>query len=277
MNENSFKGIALTFVSLGAMSFNSCNLKNNEDKNEVYEPEVVHEYVYDKPKETADIEFVTNTQEDIKNVVVEVIPEPTPEPTKWHDISAYFYLTKNAYLFNDQSFDNPLELVDAYQKVFVFKTNYNWTYVMLDNGKVGYMEPYLLYRLADELFVEVDISDQTTKLYNNHKEVYSTSNVTGKDSTPTDIGYFDIDSKTKSTYLTSYNPDGTLEYSTYVDYWMPYNYGEGLHDAPWQNGHFGDKEWYHTGGSHGCVNMPSDAAGYIYDNVDVGTMVLVHK
>lgn len=214
---------------------------------------------------------------ELETIIDEVIETPTPEVNPWHDIRAYFYVSKNAYIFQDESFNNPGELVEAFQKVFVLKANNDWSYVMSDSGTCGYMEPYLLFRLPDQVFVEVDISDQTTKLYYNHEMVYSTSNVTGKDTTPTDIGYFDIDGKTKSTYLTSYRSDGTLEYSTYVDYWMPYNYGEGLHDAPWQNGHFGDTDWHHTGGSHGCVNMPSEAAEYIYDNVEIGTKVLVHK
>lgn len=34
---------------------------------------------------------------------------------------------------------------------------------------------------------------------------------------------------------------------------------------------------YIYNGSHGCVNLPYDAAKIIYENTDVGTPVLVHK
>ena len=206
-------------------------------------------------------------------------PEPAPAPVydPWYEINAYYYLTKDAFLFKDESFDNPGTLIDAYQKIYVIKYDGTWSYVRTENGEYGFMEPYLLNKLPEDVFVDVDISEQTTRLYYNYEEVFSTPNVTGKDKTPTDIGYFDIDSKTKDTYLTSYYPNGQLEYSTHVDYWMPYNGGEGLHDAPWQNGHFGEPDYYHWGGSHGCVNMPLESAAIIYENVDVGTKVLVHK
>ena len=60
-----------------------------------------------------------------------------------------------------------------------------------------------------------------------------------------------------------------------VDYWMRYNGGEGLHDANWRSV-FGT-ESYHYAGSHGCVNMPPAITDEIYENVEVGTKVLVHK
>ena len=278
------------------MTFNSCNFRNintNQHKEIVHNNSKKQEATlikYDEQKNEAEIIIPT----------VEPTPISTPTPTiepvietpiiekpvvietpiiedNWTNIYAYYYLTKPAYLFNDESFNNPSTLIDAYQKIYVIKYNGEWSYCVTDNGEYGYMEPYLLERLPEEIFVEVDLSTQTTKLYNNQEEIYSTPNVTGKDNTPTDEGYFDIDAKTMDTYLTSYYPNGALEYSTHVDYWMPYNGGEGLHDAPWQNGHFGDPDYYHYGGSHGCVNLPFESASIIYDNVNIGTRVLVHK
>ena len=52
---------------------------------------------------------------------------------------------------------------------------------------------------------------------------------------------------------------------------MPYNNGEGLHDAYWRY------YFYHTDGSHGCVNMPYDMAAYVYTKVNSGTNVLVEE
>lgn len=34
---------------------------------------------------------------------------------------------------------------------------------------------------------------------------------------------------------------------------------------------------YLGNGSHGCVNLPNEAAETIYDNVEAGTKVLVHR
>ena len=59
------------------------------------------------------------------------------------------------------------------------------------------------------------------------------------------------------------------DYTTYVNFWMPFLGGYGLHDATWRGSFGGDI--YHYDGSHGCVNLPYDAAAEIYDNISVGT------
>lgn len=37
------------------------------------------------------------------------------------------------------------------------------------------------------------------------------------------------------------------------------------------------RDIYLGNGSHGCVNLPNEAAETIYDNVEAGTKVLVHR
>jgi lipoprotein-anchoring transpeptidase ErfK/SrfK len=45
----------------------------------------------------------------------------------------------------------------------------------------------------------------------------------------------------------------------------------------------GDDEWnygdqtYHEYGSHGCVRVPREASEFVYNNYEVGDMVLVRK
>ena len=60
-----------------------------------------------------------------------------------------------------------------------------------------------------------------------------------------------------------------------VGYWMPFNGGIGFHDASWRS-EFGGTI-YKTNGSHGCVNLPKEAAKQIFLNIDQGTMVRVHE
>jgi hypothetical protein len=70
--------------------------------------------------------------------------------------------------------------------------------------------------------------------------------------------------------------DATLKgdnYESHVNYWMPFNMGEGLHDATWRKSFGGTI--YKTGGSHGCVNLPLSAAEKIYDIVEAGWPVIV--
>ena len=71
-----------------------------------------------------------------------------------------------------------------------------------------------------------------------------------------------------------YNGDGKPDYETPVSYWMPFNGGQGLHDAYWRYG-FGGDIWQYDG-SHGCVNLPTDVAAQLFDWSHVGDVVVVH-
>lgn len=67
-------------------------------------------------------------------------------------------------------------------------------------------------------------------------------------------------------------PDGTYEYETQVTYWMPFNGGIGFHDATWQAYFGGDRYTY--AGSHGCINMPLDAAATLYSIIDTNVPIV---
>ena len=64
------------------------------------------------------------------------------------------------------------------------------------------------------------------------------------------------------------------DYATPVSYWMPFNGGEGIHDANWRSSFGG--QIYKTNGSHGCLNMPPSVAAQIYSVVSTGYPVLVY-
>ena len=83
-----------------------------------------------------------------------------------------------------------------------------------------------------------------------------------------DIGIFPV------TYT---QKDATLKgpgYASFVHYWMPFNGGEGLHDATWR-GSFGGTIYKYSG-SHGCVNMPPSSAAQLYEMIEPGTPVLIY-
>lgn len=63
-------------------------------------------------------------------------------------------------------------------------------------------------------------------------------------------------------------------WNDHVDYWMPFDGQIGLHDSSWRTEYGGDI--YLTDGSHGCVNTPLDAMATIYNNITVGTLVVVY-
>ena len=55
---------------------------------------------------------------------------------------------------------------------------------------------------------------------------------------------------------------------------MPVYGNIGIHDAKWRKEFGGDI--YKNGGSHGCINLPKEAAEKIYDKVEVGTPVVMY-
>ena len=118
-------------------------------------------------------------------------------------------------------------------------------------------------------YVEVDLANQKAYYYKNGKQLIATNIVTGNMSSGmgTPAGVYKLRAKVRSTYLTGAN------YSSYVDYWMPFiGNSIGLHDASWRSSFGGNI--YKTNGSHGCVNMPRSAAKEFFDTVPVGTYVI---
>jgi len=121
--------------------------------------------------------------------------------------------------------------------------------------------------------IEVSISSQKVYYVKDGKMQLETSVVTGSSSHPTPRGIFRLSYKERNVTLTGPNGDGT-SYASKVSYWMPFNGGVGLHDAPWRSSFGGSI--YVNGGSHGCVNMPVQAAKKLYNSVEAGTLVYVY-
>ena len=164
---------------------------------------------------------------------------------------------------------NTLGNIDIYNKVFRISTDDNWDLIKC-NGMEGYIKTSDDEEVGNT-YVEVDISDQKVWYYKDNNLLVTSDVVTGKDQvSPTRVGWFKINGRRSNTYLKGPG------YSSYVNYWMPFDKGIGLHDAPWRNGVFGG-DIYLTSGSHGCVNMPYDTAKTIYENSSNGTKVLVHQ
>jgi lipoprotein-anchoring transpeptidase ErfK/SrfK len=70
---------------------------------------------------------------------------------------------------------------------------------------------------------------------------------------------------------------GKPEYETPVDFWMRITWtGIGFHNANWQSA-FGGNLYQTEGiGSHGCINMPFDAAETLFNSISIGTPVIMH-
>ena len=124
-------------------------------------------------------------------------------------------------------------------------------------------------------YVELDLSKQKVWMYVNGKNVLNTKCVTGNVSSghATPAGIYYLTYKTKDTYLEGYNSDGS-EYSSHVNFWMPFNGGIGFHDASWRSNFGGNI--YMTNGSHGCVNLPYSAAKTLYNNINTSIPIILY-
>lgn len=124
-------------------------------------------------------------------------------------------------------------------------------------------------------YVEIDLGSQYVSMFQNGDLVWSSGCVTGNVSKnyTTPEGIYSLTYKEKSRVLRgAKKADGTYEYESYVDFWMPFNGGIGLHDANWR-GQFGGTI-YKTNGSHGCINLPPVKAKDLYELVYTGIPVI---
>ena len=126
-------------------------------------------------------------------------------------------------------------------------------------------------------YVEIDIDNQTVYYYEDGQCLVETPCVTGTGSVPrrsTPTGVFHIYDKQRSrTLYGDIQPDGSYGYASFVNYWMRFCGGCGLHDATWRDSFGGDIYW--DSGSHGCVNLPCEAAAQMYVIVEEGTPCIV--
>ncbi len=116
---------------------------------------------------------------------------------------------------------------------------------------------------SDQRWIQVDLSDQNLIAWEGDKPVYAVTISSGKRSTPTVVGTFQVKTKLRKTRMRGrgYNVPN-------VPHTMYYYRGYAIHGAYWHN-KFG------TPVSHGCVNVAPDHAKWIFEWAEVGTPVVV--
>ena len=164
------------------------------------------------------------------------------------------------------------------------EAEYNALIANIQNGETVTREPNYVSRAASHegndvgsTYAEVDLTAQQMYFIQDGQVVLQSGVVTGNpnrgNGTPQGVytlAYKALDQTLRGTK----KPDGTYEYETPVKYWMPFNGGIGFHDATWQSSFGGSR--YLTNGSHGCVNLPYDVAGQLYNLISAGTPVVCH-
>lgn len=121
-----------------------------------------------------------------------------------------------------------------------------------------------------DTYVEIDYTAQHLWYYKNGKLKLDTDIVSGSLRTHNGSvdGIYKIVYKQRNATLVG---EG---YATPVNYFMPFAYNIGIHDAGWRSS-FGD-EIYKTSGSHGCINVPPKMAKKLYELVENGTPVIAY-
>lgn len=119
-------------------------------------------------------------------------------------------------------------------------------------------------------YVEIDYTNQHLWYYDEGELVVDTDIVSGNlgrwNGSPD--GVYKIVYKQRNATLVG---EG---YASPVDYFMPFAYNVGIHDASWRD-KFGG-QIYLTAGSHGCINVPPAIAEKLYETLSVDTPVVAY-
>lgn len=146
------------------------------------------------------------------------------------------------------------------------------------NGEVKTREPVYsqtaVSRTKNDIgntYIEIDYTNQHLWYFENGVMIADTDIVSGNISrgNGSPDGIFKIVYKESPAVLTG------EDYESDVNYFMPFAYNVGIHDASWRNGRFGGSI-YKTSGSHGCINAPESVVTTLYEKVAVGTPVVAY-
>ena len=120
-------------------------------------------------------------------------------------------------------------------------------------------------------YAEVNLTAQHLFFYKDGKKILESDFVSGNQSRgyTTPPGLFSLTYKQRNAVLKG---EG---YASPVKFWMPFNGGIGFHDASWRNTFGGTI--YKKSGSHGCINMPYEAARILFENVYKGMPVICYN
>ena len=128
------------------------------------------------------------------------------------------------------------------------------------------------FGIANNSFIEIDLQNQYLWFYRKGNLVMSTPIVSGStaNGTPTPAGAFSVSYTKQNAKLTG------AGYSYTVNYWIPFHGNIGIHDAEWYTGEYGGDAYLTSEGSHGCIQVPLEAAKLIYENASTYIPVLVY-
>lgn len=221
-------------------------------------------------------------------------------------IEDWLLISESTFILDEKAVESYVQdLASKYNTIYlprVFHTSYG-TDITVSNNEYGYQidqkeelkqllkdlssgetiirEPVYTYKGmqrngTDDLagsYIEVSLDSQHLWLYKDGTLITETDIVSGAPTSGRETyrGAWPIPYKASPYNLTSTE----YGYNVKVNYWMPFVYGQGLHDASWQSS-FGGTRYKSGFGSHGCINLPTDQAALIYNTIDGGYPIIIY-
>lgn len=126
------------------------------------------------------------------------------------------------------------------------------------------------FTVVGDKTIDVNLTSQTLTLLQDEKPVFSTLISSGKPGWETPIGQFEVYAKDRVTDMASTPEAVEFYYVPDVPFVLWFSGSYSIHGTYWHNS-FGRVR------SHGCINVPVDAAEYVYGWTPVGTPVITHN
>ncbi len=141
------------------------------------------------------------------------------------------------------------------------------------------------YGIMSGKVIIISLAEQTMRLYDNGNLVFTTYITTGEQSLPTPPGSWRIISKATNVLFTSPFPEGSKYWyaPTLVHYTLNFHQGGYfIHDAWWRTQFGPGSNLPHydpnadNNGSHGCVNVPLQQMGLVYEWAALNTPIIIY-
>jgi hypothetical protein len=145
------------------------------------------------------------------------------------------------------------------------------------------------YHLTSGQVIVVSLIEQSLRLYQDGKLVRSFLITSGQYAKPTPPGYWHIFVRQSPTIFKSSEPKGSAFWypDTHINYAMEYrDGGYYIHDSWWRVDYgpktnfphidSGGDQSFAGSGSHGCINMQEEQAGWMYANTGYGTAMIIY-
>jgi hypothetical protein len=181
-----------------------------------------------------------------------------------------------------------LEAQNALFNLHTFEANYN-DKTPYNQRHASDLQMFDHYQLQKKQVLVISLAEQTLRLYQTGNLIHSYYIATGRQALPSLPGVWSVLDRRSPVIFKSGEPKDSPYWfpDTPISYAILYHYGGYfIHDAPWRatfgpgtqfpHQDAGGNTSYNFDGSHGCVNLSTDDAAWIYKHTDWNTVVIIY-